>query len=239
MVAVTRVLFGSALLCLLSLSNCMGPGGSGRIRALVAEGDASLSRGLTDRAIESYRGALDIESRFPPALHGLIRAHLARGDVEASLALCAAMEVGTPAYFQRVRADCTRALELAATERQNRGDPTGELRLLERLSDLAPETQGLMPRLNRVRLAAAESRFRQGQRVEAIALYRELLSTAPDQTRVRVKLAEALGSLGRIEEAVTVLSSGLAEHPGSAELEAAMDRLGPLRSRNTPARISP
>ena len=235
------ILHSIFLLGLLGGAGCTGYAPSGTAGVAVTEGDRALRAGEAEAAVAAYRRALDGAPRNPVALHGLARAYSARGDVEAALGIYAGLEFGAPSYFGRARSDCAIVLDIAADDRKRKGDLEGELRLLERLGEVARGSDGydLEGRLRRARLAGGEHSLATRRDERAESLYRAVLRDHSQNLDAVVGLAAALQAQNRNDEAAALLSAAAQVHPGSPAIHRAIDRLSQLRYPTPPANASP
>jgi tetratricopeptide (TPR) repeat protein len=156
------------------------------------------------------------------ALRGLMAAEVAAGDAEAALETLARLAAGDPEPV-----DPCPALELASRRRLERGDLAGSEQASR--GGIKARCTGSDLRLARVLDEQAVVARSAGDLEAALALEREAIALDPGQPARFERAAELLLDEDRVEEAVTLLASGLEQHPEDRELRDLMVRALSIR----------
>ena len=160
--------------------------GGGQEALLGRLGDAQLTSGAFDEAVQSYERLLTISPDSSRVRYQLARAYAASGRV-ADAERAYRQLLDSPAYGVRAR------VEAAALLRHN-GQLAAAERLLSQVLALAPDhREGL--------LLLGEVLLEQGQPSEALALWLRLAELEPRNWRVQGHLSKAYSLLGRDAEA--------------------------------------
>lgn len=219
----------------LGVALALGCAGARLAEPQLQRAEMALAVGSPEDAIAAYRRALEYEPRNPEALHGLARAHVARGEAETALGIYTGLELGAPAYFESALRDYLEAVDRAAEGRLAAGDAAGALELLRRLQERDPGRAGVDPRIRAALLAEGARRVADGRVWEGEELFREVLEADPGSVEAVLGLAEALLTAGRVDDAIRVLSDASLAHPDDPRIDALMDRAIEIRYPSTPA----
>jgi tetratricopeptide (TPR) repeat protein len=225
----------SRALVALALTGLAACAGVDPREAAIERGELALSLDEPEDATDAFHSALLYRPGDAEALHGLARAHTARGDGETALEVFELLGREHPSYLEQVAAaDRYRALLLAARVRLERDDPAGALRLLRRAEEHDPKDAVRMELLRRSLIAQSGKLLVAGRRDEAEAALGEALGGAPARGVEAQTLARALLEVGRIDSAISVLSDALLRDPADPTLRRLMDRALQIRYPELP-----
>jgi predicted Zn-dependent protease len=194
----------------------------------------ALQTGEPADAADAYRSALRLRPDAPEPLHGIARAHSARGDGRSALTALLRLESEHPAYYRsQADVDLRFALYQAAKQHLWAGDSARALDLCDRLAALEPDHAGLAELRAEAQLREAARLYVAGRVPEAERLTAELVGRPLAGSDAARALAEMLLDGGRAELAISLLSDALLRHPSAAPLQALMERALDIRYPNT------
>ena len=197
-------------------------------------GHLALQIGEPADAADAYRRALRVRPDAPEPLHGIARAHSARGDGRSALTALHRLEAGHPAYYRsQADADLRFALYQAAKQQLWTGDSARALELCDRLAGLEPDHGGLAELRAEAQLREAARLYVGGRVPEAEQLTAELVGRPLAGSEAARALAEILIDGGRAGLAISLLSDALLRHPHAPLLQALMERALDIRYPNT------
>lgn len=186
------------------------------------DGDAALAQGHPDEAVAAYRRALGMASDDLGALRGLMAAEVAAGDADAALETLDRLAAADPEPV-----DPCPVLELASKRRLERGDLTGAEYVSR--GGIQARCTGSDLQLARVLDEQAVVAGSAGDLEAALALEREAIDLDPGQPARFERAAQLLLGEDRVGEAVTLLASGLEQHPENRGLRDLMVRALSIR----------
>ncbi len=214
------------------------------------QGNAHKAAGELDKALESYRRALELDPDYGPAIYnlGVVLQELGRfGEAEPFFRRCRSLDPGDRDAVYRlglVVAEQRRYAEAAEAFRDALGlDPQNpalwlflakaqkELHQYEEAVESAARALAIQPGFAEAQNLLGMLFQDVGRLDEAIERYRAAVATAPDNAAYVNNLGCALGRAGALDEAVAQLQRALDLQPKDAQTHANVGNLYAIKGR--------
>lgn len=192
---------------------------SGPPPTAVERGEAALASGDWRSAKAHFAEALESEPRLARAWFGQARSQLAARDPEGTLRSLASLSKVDRALFDgEARSTYVEGLDAATHARLRRDQNQAALISARALSRLEPERRGIGSLLGRALVGEAARRRWQGDRKQALALYREACQVVPNTLEAWIGAAEILLELKQGRAAMRLLEVARKTHPTAGQI---------------------